>query len=187
MGWCNQLGLIAIIAKRGGIVRLPRRADLDDGIITRGDDGFQGQVTRPLDHSLFCSSRMACRLRLHRHCLRPGRRRSRHARLLGLPERSLAQNILDQPVRAAQRRNQAAHQCRGNIPQRGRHFPPRRRHPARRSHADHCKRRPGFRPGEHAGSSLGSTFQFYTETCGLPPRDLVAIASTIGSWHDASR
>ncbi len=38
---------------------------------------------------------------------------------------------LNQPDRAPQRRDQAAHQCRRHLPQRGRHRSPRRRDPAR--------------------------------------------------------
>jgi hypothetical protein len=47
------------------------------------------------------------------------------------PAAASRQAALQQPHRAADRRDQAAHRCRRHLPQRGSHHPPRRRHPAR--------------------------------------------------------
>ena len=60
-----------------------------------------------------------------------GRGRDRRARLHDLPAAAPGQAALDQPARAAERRDQAPHRGRRHLPQRGRHHPPRRRHPAR--------------------------------------------------------
>ena len=72
-----------------------------------------------------------------------GRRRERGARLHGLPEKPLEPNPLDQPHRAAQPGDQAAHQRRLDLPQRGRDRAAHRRHPAR------AERRVGGEPALH--------------------------------------
>ena len=59
------------------------------------------------------------------------RRRSRPLRLRRLPPRPLAQDLVNEPARAGQQGDQAAHQRRGHLPQRRRRRPPRRRRPAR--------------------------------------------------------
>src|SRR5437588_448727 len=72
-----------------------------------------------------------------------GRRRERGARLHGLPEKPLEPNPLDQSHRAAQPRDQAAHQRRLDLPQRGGDRAVSRRHPAR------AERRVGGEPALH--------------------------------------
>jgi putative transposase len=54
------------------------------------------------------------------------RRRRRPVRLRCLPASPLAQDLVDQPPRAGQQGDQAAHQRRGHLPQRSRRGPPRR-------------------------------------------------------------
>ena len=60
-----------------------------------------------------------------------GRCRARRPRLHDLPQGAPNQAPLDQPHRAAPCRDQAAHQRRRDLPQRGRHHPTGRRDPAR--------------------------------------------------------
>ena len=61
----------------------------------------------------------------------PVKQRHTAKRIHGFPERPLEQDLFDQSNRAAQRRDQAPHQCRRYLPQRGRHLQARRRNPAR--------------------------------------------------------
>ena len=60
-----------------------------------------------------------------------GRGRARCARLHDLPSSAPGEAAFHQPARAAQWRDQAPHRRRWNLPERGRHHPPRRRNPPR--------------------------------------------------------
>jgi hypothetical protein len=58
-----------------------------------------------------------------------GRCRTRCAGLYDLPQGAPDEAPQHQPHRTPQRRDQAPHRCRWHLPQRGRDYPPRRRHP----------------------------------------------------------
>ena len=119
----------------------------------------------------------ARRLGLHRHRLRPGRcrgrqgamaprrrpapaqgrqarnpdgrGRSRRPRLHDLPGRTPDQAALDKPARAPQRRDQASHRRRRDLPERSRYHPARRRDSARAERRVGRPTSPLHHPGNH--------------------------------------